>query len=93
MWNVVALSFRACKSIVFINISPCTKFFLVAKTYHLSNGKENYNNWPYKKNLGVFVQGSHLVERQNMRFSGIFERSEPKKFCRKFFFRFFSYLL
>ena len=85
MWNEVVLSSRACKSIVFINISPCTKFFLVAMTYHLSNGKENYNNWPYKKKLGIFLQGSHLVECQNLHFLGIFERSEPPKKFRKFF--------
>ena len=83
----------ACKSIVFINISPCTKFFLVAMTYHLSNGKENYNNLPYKKNLGIFLQGSHLVEQQNMHYWGIFERSEHKKKFRDIFFRFFSYIL
>ena len=44
MWNEVALTSRACKSFLSINISPYTKFFLVVMTYHLSNGKQNDYN-------------------------------------------------
>ena len=79
----------ACKSIVFINISPCTKFFLVAMTYHLSNGKENYNNCLIKKIWVFFYKALIWWNAKICIFRAFLSVRSPKKISGKFFSDFF----